>query len=85
MIKKFENKLSEEDLKVSKLEDKLLGYKDKSAAKLANMMQRLKKKDSDFSLFKAESEKKVADILNLLQKKQDQLDDLIREKRFNFA
>jgi hypothetical protein len=66
---------------VSKLEDKLLGYKDKSAAKLASIMQQLKKKDSDFSLYKAETDKKISDVLNLLQKKQDQIEDLIREKR----
>ena len=36
------------------------------------------------NLIKLENEKKIADILNLLHKKQDQIDDFIREKRFNF-
>ncbi len=52
-----------------------MGYKDKSAAKLASIMQQLKKKDSDFSLYKAETDKKISDVLNLLQKKQDQIED----------
>jgi uncharacterized phage infection (PIP) family protein YhgE len=80
-IKKYENKLADEDLKACKLEDKLNGYKDKSASKLANLMQQLKKKDSEFDLFKLESEKKISDILNLMQKKQDQLDEMLRDKR----
>jgi hypothetical protein len=32
-------------------------------------------------MVKLENEKKVSDILNLLQKKQDQIDDLIKDKR----
>lgn len=69
-------------MKASKLEDKLVGYKDKSASKLATVIQQLKTKDSEFSLFKAEYDKKLSDLLNLLQKKQDQIDDLVKEKRF---
>ncbi len=42
---------------------------------------RLKRRESEFFLNKLESEKKIADVLNLLHKKQDQIENFIREKR----
>jgi hypothetical protein len=39
-IKKLENKLTEENLKILKMENKFQEYKEKSAAKLAEAIQR---------------------------------------------
>jgi hypothetical protein len=41
----------------------------------------LKSKNSEQLLVKLEYEKKIADLMNLLQKKQSQIDELIVEKR----
>ncbi len=39
-VKKNENKHLEENLKVAKMEDKLQNYKEKSAIKMAQMLQK---------------------------------------------
>ncbi len=41
----------------------------------------MRKKDAEFELVRLEGQKKVADVLAHLQKKQDQIEDLIKEKR----
>jgi hypothetical protein len=35
----------------------------------------------EFSLFKYENDKKISNILSLLEKKQDQIDDYLKEKK----
>ena len=42
---------------------------------------RLEKKDAEFTLIKLEGDKKVSDVLNLLHKKQDEIDVFLNEKR----
>ena len=39
-VKKSENKLVEENIKKAKLENKLMDYKEKSAMKIANILQK---------------------------------------------
>lgn len=68
-------------MKAAKLEDKLNEYKEKSATKMAELLKKLNNKDSEFNLFKLETNKKMSDFLNLLHKKQEELDNLIKEKR----
>lgn len=73
--------MTEESLKITKLEHKLQELKDKTAQKIAGLSEKLKQKDSEYLLIKLENDKKITDLLNLLHKKQDQIDELIVEKR----
>ena len=44
-------------------------------------MNRLQQKDTDISLLKLENQKNISDILDLLEKKQHQIEIFIEEKR----
>ena len=100
--KQKENKLFEENLKCSKLEDKFQEFKEKASSKLAKTLQKYIILQSDharfcfidmnrnfrralmndeFSLFKVENEKKITQILALLEQKQDQIDSYLKEKK----
>ncbi|CAF0754557.1 unnamed protein product [Brachionus calyciflorus] len=80
-VKKYENKQLEENVKLGKIEGKFDDYKQKTLEKINYLSEKLKQKDSEFLLIKLENDKKITDLLNLLHKKQDQIDDLIQEKR----
>jgi phosphatidate phosphatase PAH1 len=81
--KKGEKKLVEENLKISRLEDKLEEYKDKIANKLVKTVQKLHQKDAEFASIKLENEKQIQKLLELLKKKQNQINELLSLKRFN--
>lgn len=80
--KKFENKQMEENIKIAKLEAKIEENKQKNSEKFSNLNEKLKQKDSQFYLTKLEYDKRINDLILLNHKKQNEIDDLIQEKRY---
>jgi len=78
---KIGSKLVEENIKNSRLEDKLNQFKDKAASKLANMIQKMHQKDAELVLTKLQSEKKLSEVMHVVNAKQDQIKGFIEEKR----
>lgn len=81
-VKKFENKQIEENIKVAKLEAKIEENKQKNIEKISNLNEKLKKKDSEFYLTKLEYDKRINDLILFNHKKQNEIDDLIQDKRY---
>lgn len=81
-VRKFENKQLEESIKLGKLEEKFEDYKKKTNDKFSNLNEKLKNKDSEFYLNRLEYEKRINDLISFNHKKQNEIDELIQEKRF---
>ena len=79
-LKEKDRLILEESVKLSKMEDKLADLKEKSAEKLARIMERLQKKDAEIVLVKMNNEKKLAEVLKQLERKQDEINDFSKEK-----
>lgn len=71
----------EKDMEISRLEEKFEEFKERAAVTLAKTMKKKLSQDEKFSLFKIENEKKLSEIANVLEKKQEQLDGFLKEKK----
>lgn len=79
---KIENKLMEESIKNSRLEEKLNQFKEKAATKLANMIEKMQKKDAELILTKLENEKKISKVVDAVNNKQTEIEMFIKEKKY---
>jgi hypothetical protein len=79
---KIESKLIEENIRNSRLEEKLNQFKEKAATKIANMIEKMQKKDAELVLSKLENEKKISKVINVVSSKQSQIENFINEKRY---
>lgn len=68
-------------MEISRLEEKFEEFKERAAVTLAKTMKKKLSQDEKFSLFKIENEKKLSEIANVLEKKQEQLDGFLKEKQ----
>ena len=68
-------------MEISRLEEKFEEFKERAAVTLAKTMKKKLSQDEKFSLFKIENEKKLSEIANVLEKKQEQLDGFLKEKK----
>jgi chromosome segregation ATPase len=78
---KNKNKLIEANYKVAKLEDKLETFKQKTTNRISDIIDRNNSRDSEINLIKLEYDKKIADLLLLMEKKQSEIDELSTDKR----
>lgn len=69
-------------MEISRLEEKFEEFKERAAVTLAKTMKKKLSQDEKFSLFKIENEKKLSEIANVLEKKQEQLDGFLKEKQW---
>jgi hypothetical protein len=79
---KIESKLIEENIRNSRLEEKLNQFKEKAATKIANMIEKMQKKDAELVLSKLENEKKISKVISVVSSKQSQIENFINEKRY---
>ena len=79
---KIESKLIEENIRNSRLEEKLNQFKEKAATKIANMIEKMQKKDAELVLSKLENEKKISKVISVMSSKQSQIENFINEKRY---
>ncbi|XP_039618334.1 centrosomal protein of 89 kDa [Polypterus senegalus] len=75
------NKIIEDTIRLSKLEERVKVYKNKASAKLKNIGDHLLKKDEEFADMADTLKKEIKHLTTLLQDKQNILDDVMQQKR----
>ncbi len=79
--RKSKNRIAEENLKKSRLEEKFEDFKERAALTLAKSLKKNEASSEQLARLKAESEKKLNDVVNLLEKKDRQIEECIKEKQ----
>jgi centrosomal protein CEP89 len=79
--KNYSLKVSAENLKLAKMEDRLEQLKMKANQKLERAEKIKKKKESEYLLNKIEYDKKFQDFLTVLKKKDIELDEILHSKK----
>ena len=80
-LKRVEKRLFEESLRTSRTEEKFMEFKEKAANTLAKSMQKNELREEKFNAMKVQTDRKLNDIVNLLEKKQSQIDGFLMEKK----
>ncbi|RNA38115.1 centrosomal of 89 kDa [Brachionus plicatilis] len=75
-----EKRIEELIAKNAQIEEAFNEFKDKASLKLANLMEKLKRKDSELVNLRVENEKKIAKILKLSEKKYKSIGDAKESK-----
>uniref|UniRef100_A0A8C4S0P7 Centrosomal protein of 89 kDa-like n=1 Tax=Erpetoichthys calabaricus TaxID=27687 RepID=A0A8C4S0P7_ERPCA len=75
------NKIIEDTIRLSKLEERVKVYKNKASAKLRNIGGHLLKKDEEFADMADTLKKEIKHLRKLLQDKQNIVDDVMQQKR----
>jgi len=79
--RKTENRIAEESLKKSRLEEKFEEFKERAAVTLARSLKKNEASSERLAKLKTESEKKLNEVVNLLEKKDRQIEECIKDKR----
>jgi regulator of replication initiation timing len=79
--KRLERRLFEEGLRASRCEERFVEFKEKAASTLARSMHKSEARQDKLCAAKVQSERKLNDIVNLLERKQTQIDGYLVEKK----
>lgn len=79
--KKIERRLFEEGLRASRCEERFAEFKEKAAITLARSMHKSGARHDKLSMAKVNSDRKLSDIVNLLERKHTQIDGYLTEKK----